>query len=371
MKFSTTTAALAKACNKAATALPTTNTISILNCFHIQADEAGIIVTAQDGELSVSAYADIISCDNKGGKLCVGAGPFLDAVHPLHNTVITIETNGNSLKMSYENGEYNMPLENIDNFPEIERLKEGQVVTYPSDELYNAVATALTHVKTNETLQPVLGCVLLDVQVDGVTTVVASNSTRMYTEIVKGEATYAESRSMLPLKAAKAIASMLKDKQSSTMAIIGDNSITLKTKYDTVTATLLDGRYPNYKRVFPADSTMHAVVNTKELIKAVKITQPFSDVNTAALVLRFYQGILTLTSADEAMDKKAKTQILYHGDADITISLNANALLPLLNSMTTYTNMQFVAPNVAVTLIPEETDSEKRNAKALLMPLCL
>jgi DNA polymerase-3 subunit beta len=98
------------------------------------------------------------------------------------------------------------------------------------------------------------------------------------------------------------------------------------------TSLLMDGDYPQVRRLFPDDSPITAVIKTSDLIEATRRVSLVAERNSSVR-LAFTQGEVTLDAgqSDDAQASEALESTL-EGD-DITVAFNPTFLLDGLNAL--------------------------------------
>src|SRR5690606_23634103 len=117
------------------------------------------------------------------------------------------------------------------------------------------------------------------------------------------------------------------------------------------TSLLMDGDYPQVRRLFPDESAITAVMKTSDLIEATKRVSLVAERNSSVR-LAFAQGEVTLDAgqSDDAQASEALECVL-EGD-DITVAFNPTYLLDGLNALgTDYIQMGFTQESKPVEFV--------------------
>jgi DNA polymerase-3 subunit beta len=141
----------------------------------------------------------------------------------------------------------------------------------------------------------------------------------------------------------------------------------------TVISRLIDGKYPNYKAVFPTDNNIECVVDRKELMNTVKRTSIFA--NQATRQLRFaldYKGI-HISSEDLDFNNQSSEHIACEDKKGevFEIGFSGRMLSKLLENMDgDKVKMLMSQPNRAA-LINDNEEVEGLTTINLIMPVML
>ena len=120
-----------------------------------------------------------------------------------------------------------------------------------------------------------------------------------------------------------------------------------------VSSVLVDGQFPNYRRVIPESQDFTAKINRRELSDAIKRVALFTE-KAQRVILNFEAGKLTLES-DETELGKAHEEITceYSGDS-MRIACNFRYLEDPLKVLSCETvSVKFTRPNAAMTILDE------------------
>lgn len=112
---------------------------------------------------------------------------------------------------------------------------------------------------------------------------------------------------IIPVKAVKELSEMLKNSDVAEMAVY-KNQLVCRVDGVTYITRTLEGRYPDYTRVLPKESTSSVIVSRKELSQALKSLLPIARNNSNAVSYEFTGESLSL-SANAPENGKAETKI--------------------------------------------------------------
>lgn len=112
---------------------------------------------------------------------------------------------------------------------------------------------------------------------------------------------------IIPVKAVKELSEMLKNSDVAEMAVY-KNQLVCRVDGVTYITRTLEGRYPDYTRVLPKESTSSVIVSRRELSQALKSLLPIARNNSNAVSYEFTGDSLSL-SANAPENGKAETKI--------------------------------------------------------------
>jgi len=135
---------------------------------------------------------------------------------------------------------------------------------------------------------------------------------------------------------------------------------------------LLEGPYPDYKRVIPADYKKYFSVDRQEIINALKITSSVADKTNNLTKFYLENGELRLHSEDINTNSKSDEFLsIDYTDEPFIIGFNSVFLIEILSAIDTqYVKFEFVEKNIGAVIRPVYAEEEEiKNILFLLMPL--
>ena len=133
-----------------------------------------------------------------------------------------------------------------------------------------------------------------------------------------------------------------------------------------LSTTLIEGAFPNYQKVIPAEQTHRITVNREELSEALKRVSPLVDQKAKRIYISLTEGRMTLSS-EESEIGVAKEEIPcdYQGE-EATFALNCLYLMEPLREMTDEeVVMEYTDISKAITL----KSAQPRDYFHIIMPM--
>ena len=126
MRFTLSSSALSSKLATLAKVINSKNSLSILDSFLFEVKEGKLTLTASDNANMMKCVVELIECDGEGA-FCVPNRIILTAVKELAEQPLTFEVNtdDNSIRMLYQNGNYRIVGQSADEYP-IPQSLEGQ-----------------------------------------------------------------------------------------------------------------------------------------------------------------------------------------------------------------------------------------------------
>lgn len=176
---------------------------------------------------------------------------------------------------------------------------------------------------------------------------------------------------IVPSRALAEAARNLGSSERIAMTALGAQSNQLQMSCDgiAITVRLVDGQYPNYQQVIPAQFDRSVKVNTATFIGSLRRAELVAG-DRASMVKVSVTGQTLIITANSDISGKAYEELeVEQTGEDITIAFNARYLVDILNHIKTpQTVIEFLGPLSPAAIRPAEP-SESGQQLYVLMPL--
>ena len=135
----------------------------------------------------------------------------------------------------------------------------------------------------------------------------------------------------LPRKAAEELIRLIKPEDSNLNIDISDKTLTVSTTHSTIQMRLLDGDYPNWKKVIPTNPATTITLNKKDLISSIRRVQVFTTDQNKGITIAISPNEMILSASHPDLGQATDMlPIDYSGD-NIIFIINADYLLEALS----------------------------------------
>ena len=126
MRFSVSSTALSSRLVALSRVINSKNSLPILGDFLFEIIDGRLHLTASDSEVMMKTSIELNETDGDG-RFCVGNHDLLEAVKGISEQPISFEVdwNSNIARNNYQNGQFSLPVENADEFPQAQQISEG------------------------------------------------------------------------------------------------------------------------------------------------------------------------------------------------------------------------------------------------------
>lgn len=245
----------------------------------ISAEQEGVAkITATNIDQTVESW--FIAEVSEQGTIALPGKKFVEIIKKLEsNTKITLSADSEGKKAILKAGRarFEIPLEDHEHFPLLPKYERTGKISLNAQIFKEMASLALVSVLVEDSSRPVLGGVLVEIN-QGKISLVATDARRMSysqhdvgTDQADNLSPELEVRAVIPATALKAILRAADFSKVETIDIaLAEKFVAAKCGMNIITSRLLDGDYPDYKRVMamvaPAAS---ATINAREISVAL------------------------------------------------------------------------------------------------------
>jgi DNA polymerase-3 subunit beta len=316
-----------------ARSLPVRPPVAVLAGMLINADDNGLALSGFDYE--TSARAEVSAEVATEGRVLVSGRLLAEICKSLPSKPVELWLDGTKVLMSCGNSRFSLLTLPVEDYPTLPDMptRSGSVA---ADVLATAVAQVAVAAGRDDTL-PILTGIRIEIEGETVTLAATDRYRLAVREFHwKPEQPGVSMQALVPARTlsdtAKSLTGDVEFALSSGTA--GAGLVGLTANGRRTTSRLLEGEFPKYRALLPAEYSACATVQTARLIEAVRRVSLVAERNTP-LRLAFTTGELVLEagSGDEASASEGLEASL--DGEDITIAFNPGYLLDGLNALDT------------------------------------
>ncbi|MGQ9598054.1 MAG: DNA polymerase III subunit beta [Anaerolineae bacterium] len=341
MKISCLQENLAKGLATVGRAVATRSTLPVLSNILMETDKGRLRLVATNLEIGISCW--IGARVEEEGRTTVPARLLTEFVNSLPSGQIDMELIERTQTLNLKCARYEANIKGIDpaEFPDVptaESLGEQNGLVLQTDVFRRMIERVVFAAATDES-RPILTGVLAQFYQGGLTLAAADGFRLSVTSADVGVELDQTAKIIIPARALAELNRISGDQEEPIRLIITPtrNQILFHLTHTDLVAQLIEGNFPDYKQIIPKTYNTRAVVNTQELLKAVKVAFLFA--RDAANIIRFQilpgtelspgQIIVAATSA-EFGDNVSELDAGVTGDK-IEIAFNARYLIDVLS----------------------------------------
>jgi DNA polymerase-3 subunit beta len=252
MKIRSPKEPLLAAVQTASSVVPTRSPKPVLTNIKFEADTAGAIVSATDLEVGIRAAVEGVETVAAGAVLLPSGRLVAILREAAPGTVFEIESDGSAAVVKAPRSEFRLPVEDPLEFPSVATFPEGPCFEL-STPLVHELVRRTVFATDNESSRYALGGVLVELSGTGVIAV-GTDGRRLAKmegpcQVHGGE--LADAQPIVPARAMQLVERSLGGADTPVYVAVRSNEILVRTGGITISARLVDGRFPRWRDVFP------------------------------------------------------------------------------------------------------------------------
>ena len=326
-------------------AVTTRTTLPVLNNILLATDEGRLKLTATNLEVGITHWLPCRSVEREGA-ITIPARLLSEFVSSLPNEEITLDLNETTYTVHLTCGRYQADLRGMraDEFPSLPTLSGPPLAQLPAG-LLREMINQVSFAASTDDNRPVLSGVLMSFKGDQLT-MAAADGFRLSVrraDLEQPIGAEGEVRIIVPARAMNELARVLPDAgageetQVSITLTPNRNQVLFHATNLNVTSRLVEGNFPNYEQIIPAEWKTRTTATTTELLKAMRIASYFAKDNASVVKLtmnaagELEPGLLTISAtAAEVGSNQSQLDVVIEGEGG-QIQFNAKYMLDVLS----------------------------------------
>ncbi len=361
---------LLKALNHIQRVVERRNTIPILANVLLQVGDAELTLKATD--LDLESTETVAAIAEQTGATTVPAHMFYDIVRKLPDgseVMLASEPDGAAMTISSGRSRFHLQVLPDTDFPDITAGEFDHSFHISCAALKGMIDHTQFAISTEETRYYLNGIYFHAIAAGNETVVraVATDGHRLARAEIAAPAGAEEIGGIIvPRKAVGEIHKLVEDPEGTAKVEISDTKIRVSIGSVVLTSKLIDGTFPDYERVIPADNDKRLVMDCKSFASAVDRVSTISSERGRAVKMAVGDGQLVL-SVNNPDSGSATEELAVEYDAEpIEIGFNSRYLLDITNQLTG-DETEFMLSNAgSPALIRSSVDAD---AVFVLMPM--
>ena len=332
MKFTIARPVFLEALQKVQNVVPARSTLQILSNALVEADESGLTITTTDLDISVKCKIEAVV--EEIGQTTMPIRRLVGIVRELSDgnidvgvdeaDVATVQSGSSFFKI------VGMPKRDFPPVP----AAEGSVFFRIDSGVFREMLRKTSYAVSTDETRRILTGVLLSFR-DGKLTVVATDGRRL--ALVEHEVEFPpemERDIVRPPKSVNELMHVLVDEGE--LKIYAQGTQAVFEFGDTVVSTkLIDGTYPNYRQVIPADYEERVTIGREELLTALRRVCVVTTDKSNATKLTFADNMLTIVTQTPEVGEARETIPVKYAGAETTVTFNPEYIMDPLRNLDT------------------------------------
>lgn len=332
MIISCNTNSLNKAIQTVQRAIISKPSTPIFSGIHFIAADNKLEIQAMDLNMAISCTIDAEI--NEPGEIVVSAKHFADLIRKLPAESLTISKNEekHSIKVSSGKSEYQLFLMNEDDYPKFPTFDADRTIALDDSMIKELIKKTIFSCSTDEA-RPLFTGILVEAK-DGKITFVGTNTHRLAIKSLPYEGNE-ELSMIIPSKVLGEISRNLTGEVPQQVLIsLLNNQIMIVIDNIVIVSRLIEGQFPDYRRVIPPKFALTSKVNIKELAGAVERVALFStDGDYSIIKMSVAADEITITSSSPDVGTGLEVVSCQTVGDQLNVAFNAKYILDILKNL--------------------------------------
>ena len=336
MKFVISSSSLLSTLSTASKVISSKNTLPILDYFLFDIKSDGLHVTASDLETTITTVVTPDSVESEG----VTAAPvklLIDSLKEFSEQPLTFEADETTweIKISWTTGSITLPGMSGMSYPSVQPLTDtAREIEIEADTLLGGINKTIFATADDE-LRPVMNGIFIDIT-PAQYIFVATDAHKLVKYTVEKEGGDVAASFILPKKPANLLRTMLLREDDTVKVAFDDKNVKFSLSNSTLICRLIEGTYPNYNAVIPANNPNKVIVDRIELLNGIKRVAVCSNQATNLIKFEIGDNRINLTAQDLDFSYSANENLScsYEG-SPVTIGFKSTFLIEILSNLET------------------------------------
>jgi DNA polymerase-3 subunit beta len=307
-------------------------TLPILSNVLLRADANKLEFTATDLDVSISCAVD--ATVTKSGATTIPVKRFFGIIRELPSSEIELEiSDKNVCSIRAGSSFYKINGLAAEEFP-MPQFKENKRVSLPQEKVKVMLRRTSFAISTDET-RYVLNGIFLSLKADKVTMVATDGRRLALAEEELASENVGEF--IIPTKAINELNRLLQPTGDVEIKFT-DNQVAFNMKDDKgfsvlLISKLVEGNYPNYRQVIPAETKERVPLAREELLQALRRAELMTSDKANSVKLAFTKNNLAITSNSPDVGEGRESLAINYKGKDISIAFNPSYLMDPLKAL--------------------------------------
>jgi DNA polymerase-3 subunit beta len=326
--------ALTSALGAVSGVVPSRTTKEILKNVKLVVAAGSATLLGTDSEIGMRCVVPDVTSD-AGGEALLPTARVLSILRELGDDTVKLEVNGDALWIRGGYSEFRLSAEDPADYPPVAGFDEAAYFALPASSLRQLVRRTVFATDVEST-RYALGGVLMELTPERAT-FAATDSRRLAVATAscraEGSPALPSTPPVVPSKAMSLLEKVLSDGDTEAKIAVHANDVVVQAGGVTVSSQLVQGRFPDYRKVVPTsfNATVDLVVGP--FYSAVRQAQIVTNEESRGVDFTFHNGVLRLSSqAADVGQSKVELPISYDAD-ELTITFDPRYIADFLRTL--------------------------------------
>jgi len=304
-------------------------TLPILGNVLLKSNSGLLTLTATD--LEIEMISRVESSTSEDFQTTLPARKLLDICKALpEGCDIEISIEENKAILASARSKFTLATLPAADFPGLDEIEEQQSFSIPQNEL-KALFDDTAFAMAQQDVRYYLNGILVEISPD-LLKLVATDGHRLALSNFPSEiGVSTEKQIIIPRKGVLELSRLLENSDSLAKIVLSQNHIRVETSSLIFTSKLIDGKFPDYKRVIPVDSNKVLEVNRESLKNALSRIAILSNEKYRGIRFTLSPGNLSIQANNPDQEEAEEEISVVYDDTEMEIGFNVTYIIDVLN----------------------------------------
>ena len=369
MQFSIKRDILLKSLNLVQGVIEKKNTLPILSNVLLQAEKGKLIIIATDLDLVFYDEISEIKILNEGSTT-TSANILYDVLRKISaNSVLNFDLKSeNKLSLKSENSDFNLLCLPKDNFPNFADEFNENSITLERSKLLSLLNKTKISISNDDTRHYLNGIFLHQTNSENKSflTGVATDSHRLSSNSIEIPKESDFTSLILPKKTVFQLCNLLQETNEKVKIQASDTKIKFEIDKTRLTSKVIDGKFPDYKKVVPTNNEKNLTLSSKDFIESIeRVTTVSLDRKEGVKLIINKDNVKLSVNSTNSGEGNEVIKANYNSD-EIIISFNSKYLIDIASEIENKNFRMNLKDSVSPVLIEDMAD---KNSYYVIMPM--
>ncbi len=339
-------------------------TMPILGHVLIAGQSGEITLTATDLEVQISSsfkanISEDFSITLPGRKL-------FDILRSLGNTDVEIVSNDDAVTLKTAKSKFSLQQLPANEFPLFEKPDGEQAFNMPQTDLASLL-NKTQFAMAQQDVRFYLNGLLLEINSESLNVVGTDGHRLAKTNLAIDKKSIIEQSCIVPRKAIQELTRSLSESKECKVSLV-DNQASFAFSSITLTTKLIDGNFPDYNRVIPAETNTNIMLDTSVIKPALQRVSILANEKFKGVRIDIKKDKITISSENPEQEQAVEEIDIDDSGADLSMGFNVSYLIDAVNACKgELVNLGVNDENTSALI----TDPSDPNTKYVVMPMRL
>jgi len=302
----------------------------------LERDAGRLGLIATDGEMQLAVHVDASALPGETGRLTVNAKKLLDILRSLsEGAVIRLERDGESrLVLRCGRSRFTLQALPAEEFPRLAPPEGEDVPMRLTQRELRRLIALTSYAMAQQDIRYYLVGMLFVAEGDRLDVVTTDSHRLAHCAQPLTEPLASAREAIVPRKAVGELQRLLTDSDDTVEVRIADKQIVFRFKDTEFLSKIIDGRFPDFRRVIPQGNPIRVSFVRTELQQALQRVAILASDKIRPVKLSFSPGLVRLSSHNAEQEEAVEEiEIAYDGEP-LEIGFNVGYLLDVLGALT-------------------------------------